>query len=84
MSKAMNSLPPEQTMSLDDTSLAIGKLQAEVEGLKKRTESMDSKLDRLLARTDRMSLKLKHWLLLLAGGSLGGGGVAHALRKLLE
>lgn len=73
-------------MGLDETSLAIGKLQAEVAGLKERTESMDSKLDRLLllARTDRMSIKLKHWLLLLAGGSLGGGGVAHALRKLLE
>lgn len=80
----MDSLESGKAMGLDDTSLAIGKLQAEVEGLKKSTESMDAKLDRLLSRTDRMSLKLKHWLILLAGGSVGGGGVAHALRKLLE
>lgn len=80
----MDSLNSGKTMSLDETSLAIGKLQAEVEGLKKRTESMDAKLDRILARTDRMNFKLKHWLMLIAGSSVGGGGVAHALRKLLE
>ncbi len=75
---------------LDDTSLAIGRLQAaqeatkdEVAGLKERTESMDEKLDKLLARTDRLSISFKHWLFILAGGSVGGGGVAHLLKKLL-
>lgn len=78
-------------MGLDETSRAIGRLEASQEAtqndvaeLKERTEHMDVKLDKLLARTDRISLKLKHWLLLLAGGSVGGGSVAHALRKLLE
>jgi hypothetical protein len=80
----MDSLEPGRTMSLDETSLAIGKLQAEVEGLKQRTESMDVKLDKLLARSDRMNFKLKHWAVLLLSGSVGGGGIAHALRKLLE
>lgn len=80
----MESRESGKAMSLDETSLAIGRLQTEVEGLKDRTERMDAKLDKLLTRTDRMSLKLKHWLMLLAGGSIGGGGVAHALRKLLE
>jgi len=80
----MDSLEPGKTMSLDETSLAIGKLQAEVEGLKQRTESMDVKLDKLLARSDRMNFKLKHWLMLIAGSSVGGGGIAHALKKILE
>ncbi len=78
-------------MGLDETSRAIGRLEASQEAtqndvaeLKERTERMDEKLDRLLARTDRMRMTLKHWLILLAGGSVGGGGVAHALRKLLE
>lgn len=87
----MNSLDRGETMSLDETSRAIGRLEASQEAtqndvaeLKERTEHMDAKLDKLLARTDRMSIKLKHWLLLLGGTSLGGGGVAHAIRKLLE
>jgi chromosome segregation ATPase len=76
---------------IDETSRAIGRLEASQEAtkndvaeLKERTEQMDAKLDKLLARTDRLSIKLKHWVLLLAGGSVGGGGIAHALRKLLE
>jgi hypothetical protein len=76
---------------IDETSRVIGQLeaaqkatQADVAELKIRTEEMDKKLDKLLARTDRMRITLKHWLILLAGGSVGGGGIAHALRKLLE
>jgi hypothetical protein len=78
-------------MSLDETSRAVGRLEASQEAtksdvaeLKALTAVMDAKLDKLLARTDRMRLTLKHWIILLAGGSIGGGGIAHALRKLLE
>jgi len=87
----MELLESSFNMGLDETSRAIGRLEASQEAtqsdvatLKERTERMDIKLDKLLARTDRMSLKLKHWLMLLVGGSIGGGGVAHALKKLLE
>lgn len=78
-------------MGLDETSRAIGRLEAsqeatqnDVAALKERTEKMDEKLDRLLARTDRMRMTFKHWVILLAGGSVGGGGIAHVLRKLIE
>jgi len=71
-------------MALDDTSVAIGALQADVAGLKQRTESMDGKLDQLIARKPpRMRLSLKEWATIAALGSAGGGGIAHALRKLL-
>lgn len=78
-------------MGLDETSRAIGRLEAsqeatqnDVAALKERTEKMDEKLDRLLARTDRMRMTFKHWVILLAGGSVGGGGIAHVMRKLIE
>lgn len=80
-----------EAMGLDETSRVIGQLEAaqkatqsDVAELKTRTEAMDEKLDRLLARTDRMRITFKHWVILLAGGSVGGGGLAHMLRKLLE
>lgn len=79
------------TMGLDETSRVIGQLEAaqkatqtDVAELKETTAAMNEKLDKLLARTDRMRITFKHWLILLAGGSVGGGGIAHALRKLLE
>lgn len=78
-------------MDLDETSRAIGRLEASQEAtktdiaeLKGRAEAMDAKLDKLLARTERTRLTLKHWALLILGSSAGGGGIAHALRKLLE
>jgi hypothetical protein len=78
-------------MALDETSRVIGQLEAaqkatqsDVAELKVRTEAMDEKLDKLLARTDRMRITFRHWLILLAGGTVGGGGFAHVLRKLLE
>lgn len=78
-------------MGLDETSRVIGQLetaqkatQSDVADLKVRVESMDEKLDKLLARTDRMRITFKHWLILLAGGSVGGSGLTHMLRKLLE
>lgn len=78
-------------MSLDETSLAIGRLQAaqeataqDVNELKNRTEAMDGKLDKLLARSEKTRLNLKHWLALVAASSVGGGGIAHAIRKILE
>lgn len=74
----------ENNMSLDETSRTIGKLEANVAELEKRTASMDAKLDRLLARSMKMQLTFKHWVMLIAGGSVGGGGVAHALKRFLE
>lgn len=78
-------------MGLDETSLAIGRLQASQEAtagdvteLKAKADSMDVKLDKLLARSDRTRFTLKHWGFLLLGSSAGGGGIAHVLRKLLE
>lgn len=76
---------------LHETSLAIGRLQAsqeatatDVAALKERTESMDAKLDKLLAREQRTRLTLKHWGAILAMSGFGGGGIAHILRKVLE
>jgi hypothetical protein len=71
-------------MSLDETSRTIGRLEAKVGELEKRTASMDVKLDRLLARSMKVQLTLKHWVMLIAGGSVGGGGVTHLLKKFLE
>jgi chromosome segregation ATPase len=82
---------PQERILLDETSRAIGRLEAQgeatardISGLKEKTEDMDAKLDKLLARTNNFKLTVKHWAVLLAGGSVGGGGLAHALRKLLE
>lgn len=69
---------------LDETSRTIGRLEAKVAELEKRTVSMDSKLDRLLARSIKTQLSLKHWVMLIAGGSVGGGSIAHVLKKFLE
>lgn len=76
---------------LDETSRVIGRLEASQEATKqdvailtRRTAAMDAKLDKLLARTERTKFTLKHWAVLLLGSSAGGGGIAHALRKLLE
>jgi hypothetical protein len=78
-------------MGLDETSRVIGQLEAaqkatqsDVAELKATTADMNDKLDTLLARTDRMRITFKHWVILLAGGSVGGGGLAHVLRKFLE
>jgi hypothetical protein len=78
-------------MGLDETSRAIGRLEAsqdatktDVATLKERTERMDAKLDKLLARTNNVRWTVRHWATLIASGSLGGGGFAHVLRKILE
>ena len=78
-------------MGLDETSRAIGRLEAsqdatktDVALLKERTERMDAKLDKLLARSGAMRWTLRHWATLIASGSVGGGGFAHILRKILE
>lgn len=78
-------------MGLDETSRAIGRLEAaqeatktDVAELKTRTEAMDAKLDKLLARSDKVRWTIKHWVALIASGSVGGGGFAHLLRKLIE
>lgn len=80
-------------MALDETSLAVGRLQAQHQALqaditemKERTTAIDEKLDRLLARpaTQHLKFTFKHWGTLLAGSSIGGGGLAHVLRKVLE
>jgi len=76
---------------LDETSLIIGKLQGEVTALnghvtrlESMMKSMEGKLDRALERQFRMRLSWKHWAAIIAGASAGGGGVAHALRRILE
>lgn len=78
-------------MGLDETSRAIGRLEATQEAtktyvaeLKTRAEAMDAKLDKLLARSNVVRWTVKHWVTLVASGSLGGGGFAHLLRKLIE
>lgn len=71
-------------MELDETSRVIGQLEADVSSLKTTTTAMDEKLDRLLARTNTMRLTFKHWLIVLGGGTVGGGSLAHLLRKMLE
>lgn len=78
-------------MSLDETSLAIGRLQAaqeatagDVAKLSAKVDGVDAKLDKLLVRSDRLKLTFKHWAAILLGASAGGGGIAHALRKMLE
>jgi hypothetical protein len=78
-------------MSLDETSLAIGRLQAAQEStvhaikdVKDQISDIDTKLDKLLARDTKTRLTLKHWVMLLIASSAGGGGIAHALRKILE
>lgn len=78
-------------MGLDETSRAIGRLEAaqeatkaDVAELKTRTEAMDAKLDKLLARSDKVRWTLKHWLVLIGSSSVGGGGIAHAIRKIIE
>jgi hypothetical protein len=78
-------------MGLDETSRAIGRLEASQEAtktdvatLKDRTERMDAKLDKLLARSNSVRWTIRHWATLIASGSLGGGGFAHVLRKILE
>ena len=78
-------------MGLDETSRAIGRLEAaqeatktDVHELKTRTEAMDAKLDKLLARSSKVHWTIKHWVTLIASGSVGGGGFAHVLRKILE
>ncbi len=78
-------------MGLDETSLAIGRLQAAqestadaVDDVKQDISEVNDKLDRLLARDAKTRLSFKHWIMLLIASSAGGGGVAHALRKLLE
>lgn len=78
-------------MGLDETSRAIGRLEASQEAtktdvatLKERTERMDAKLDKLLARTNNVRWTIRHWATLIASGSVGGGGFAHILRKILE
>ncbi len=87
---AMSAATGEQ-MGLDETSRAIGRLEAaqeatktDVAALKVRAEAMDAKLDKLLARSDKVRWTFKHWLVLIGSSSVGGGGFAHALRKLLE
>lgn len=88
----MNSLEPGKSMGLDQTSLAIGRLQAQAEAtqtdvaqVKEDLAEVNHKLDKLLLRSEREArLNLRHWIMLIAGSSVGGGGVAHALRKLLE
>lgn len=76
---------------LDETSRAIGRLEAQGEAtakdvaeLKEKSDNMDAKLDKLLARSQATRLTLKHWAVILSSGTLGGGGIAHMLRKLLE
>lgn len=80
-----------ETMGLDETSRVIGQLEAaqkatqtDVAELKTSMTEVNAKLDRLLARSDKIRLTLKHWAILLAGGSVGGGSLAHVLRKLFE
>lgn len=80
-----------EQMGLDETSRAIGRLEAgqeaaktDIAELKDRTEGMDAKLDKLLARTNNVRWTVRHWATLIASGSVGGGGFAHVLRKLLE
>ena len=75
---------------LDETSRAIGKLEAQADAtakdvaeLKEQSQSMNEKLDRLLARS-KNPWTVKQWLTVLAASSAGGGGIAHVLRKLLE
>lgn len=76
---------------LDETSRAIGQLEASqaatqngVAELKERIEHIDSKLDKLLARSNNAKLTLKHWATILVAGSFGGGGIAHAIHKIFE
>ncbi len=77
-------------MSLDQTSLAIGRLQAAqestadaVDDVKQEVSQINDKLDRLLAREPKVKLSLKQWLTLIAASS-ATGGAAHALGKFLE
>lgn len=86
----MSSLEPGKSMGLDQTSLAIGRLQAQAEAtqndvaqVKADLAEVNHKLDKLLLRSEREArLNLRHWITLLAGGSLGGGGIAHIIGKL--
>ena len=78
-------------MSLDETSRVIGQLEAaqkatqvDVAKLDERTAAMDAKLDKLLARSQQTRLTMKHWATILGFSSIGGGGLAHLLRKLVE
>lgn len=78
-------------MTLDDTSLAVGRLQAGVEAVQKDiaelktcSESTNKKLDRVLARAERSEFRLKHWIILLLAGSAGGGGIAHTLGRIFK
>jgi hypothetical protein len=75
-------------MSLDETSLAIGRLQAAQEStvdavndMKSQMSDIDHKLDKLLARDAKTRMSLKHWLIMITASSAGGGGIAHALTK---
>lgn len=82
---------PRENHLLDETSRAIGRLEAQGEAtakdvaeLKDKIGDVDTKLDKLLARSQSTRITLKHWGMLLAGGSLGGGGIAHLIKKILE
>lgn len=81
----------EQKNLIDETSRAIGRLEAQgkataddVIELKEKFDSMDGKLDKLMARSQTTRLTLKHWALLFGAGSVGGGGIAHLLKKLID
>lgn len=78
-------------MNLDETSLAIGRLQAAQEStvvavaeVKSKIVDIDAKLDKLLARDIKSRMSIKHWTILLTAASAGAGGVAHALRRFFE
>lgn len=76
-------------MSLDQTSLAIGRLQAAQEStagavaeVKEELTAMDAKLDKLLAQNMKSRLSMKNWITLITAASAGGGGIAHALGRM--
>lgn len=74
-------------MELDAVSRIIGNLEASqaattasVGELKAQVDAMDGKLDKLLARSERTRLTLRHWMMMFAAGG-SGGGLIHAALK---
>lgn len=83
---------------LDETSRAIGALEAgtaantaAIGEVKALVAAQDAKLDaiassvaKLANNQTKLRLNAKHWVALVGLASAGGGGVAHALRKMFE
>jgi len=76
-------------MSLDETSLAIGRLQAAQEStthavteVKSDVAEVNAKLDKLLTQSLKHRLSMKNWITIIGAASAGGGGVAHALSRI--